>query len=245
MKILLVDDEQPLLKALGRSLTALGHTVCTANGAVKALREMEAETPDVVISDIKMPEMNGLDLLERIRVQFVGTPVILMTGYGTETTAISALQNGAYDYIRKPVRLEKLLDILDQIDSRRHLEAKWVLEYEGYAPGGYAGALEKLIERIPTEADGTTLQVAAKCRRTERLWQQVEPVLQKLCTEKEIKNLNAFLKESTDLMAWLLSESEALAKIANQIRTTLSAQTNPLLPAHTTQPAASLSTSTD
>ncbi len=122
MNLLLVDDEPTILKTISRFLVAHGHCVRTTSSGIEALHRMEEETPDVVISDITMPGINGLDLLERIKVRFVSTPVILITGYSTEDTAVAALQQGAYDYLRKPVKLENLISILDQIDERRRIE---------------------------------------------------------------------------------------------------------------------------
>ena len=120
MDILLVDDDEIALKSMGRFLRRCGHDIGTAFDGTEALQRMQETVPDVVISDIQMPGMNGLDLLEAIRVRFSGIPVILITGHGSVATAVSALQKGAYDYIRKPVQLEKLVAALERIDEREY-----------------------------------------------------------------------------------------------------------------------------
>ncbi len=81
---------------------------------------MASDPPDLVISDIQMPEMDGIEYLKRIREDDPDLPVILMTGYATVDSAVSALRNRACDYLKKPVSLQQLQACIDRIvrDSR-------------------------------------------------------------------------------------------------------------------------------
>lgn len=116
MNILLVDDEEVVLKSLGRFLTRCGHRLRTAADGLEALRHMEEERPDVVISDVRMPGVDGLDLLERVRVRFPATSVVLITGHGE---VAASRPKGVCDCLRKPVRLEDLMAVLERIDRER------------------------------------------------------------------------------------------------------------------------------
>jgi DNA-binding NtrC family response regulator len=81
----------------------------------EACRCVGEDPPDLVITDIQMPGMDGIALLKSIRERYPDLPVILMTGHETVETAVAALRNRAYDYFRKPVELQNLLDCIDRI----------------------------------------------------------------------------------------------------------------------------------
>ena len=115
MNILLVDDEEVVLKSLGRFLTRCGHRLRTAPDGVEALRCVEEETPDVVISDVRMSDVDGLDLLERVKGRFPSLPVVLITGHWNREVAASARRKGVYDCLRKPVRIEDLMAVLERV----------------------------------------------------------------------------------------------------------------------------------
>ena len=103
IRVLLVDDEEAILRGFGRLLTVAGHAVVMAPDGVKAFAALEAGTFDVVVSDIRMPGMDGLALLRAIRGRDLDVPVIFMTGSPTLETAVEAIQYGAYQYLMKPV----------------------------------------------------------------------------------------------------------------------------------------------
>ncbi len=101
MKILIVDDDQQMRKAMDIAIKRFGYQTVLALNGKDALRRID-ESIDVVISDIKMPGMNGVDLLKEIKKLFVSLPVILITAYGTVQLAVKALKLGASDFILKP-----------------------------------------------------------------------------------------------------------------------------------------------
>ncbi|OGG44703.1 MAG: hypothetical protein A3F84_28785 [Candidatus Handelsmanbacteria bacterium RIFCSPLOWO2_12_FULL_64_10] len=123
MNILMADDDPTVLKTVGTFLSARGHRVRTASDGSEALRLMAEETPDLVISDIQMPGMDGIAFLKAIRGQFPDLPVILMTGYATVETAVAALRNRAYDYLKKPVQLEELQACIARVERNNRLKA--------------------------------------------------------------------------------------------------------------------------
>jgi len=106
--ILIVEDEPDLGKVLLEGLSQNGYTVHLAENAEKALKLFNHKPFDLVISDVRLPDMSGLQLLDNIKSRSVPTPVILMTGFGTVQNAVEAIRKGAFDYILKPFPLEIL-----------------------------------------------------------------------------------------------------------------------------------------
>lgn len=118
MKILLVDDEPEILEVIAEFLELKGHAVETANNGKSGLDMVLGHNDfDLVFSDIGMPEMDGLTLLEKIRSNAIDTPVILISGQGDVSNTIRALQLGALDFIVKPVYLKSVEEALDKIET--------------------------------------------------------------------------------------------------------------------------------
>ena len=108
IKILVVDDEQGLCAGIQEALRREGYAVDGSTDARGALRLAEQRLYNLVISDIKMPEMSGLELLRAVRARTRDTLFILMTAYGTVESAVEAMKEGAYDYLSKPIDLKRL-----------------------------------------------------------------------------------------------------------------------------------------
>ncbi len=108
-KILVVDDKEMMRDSVATTLTRKGHVVTTAPGGVEALEKITKRRFDAVVTDLQMPEMDGLTLLAEIRAIDEQLPVVFMTAYGTVETAVEAMKKGAYDYITKPFSGDELL----------------------------------------------------------------------------------------------------------------------------------------
>jgi len=131
MEILLVDDEEHILQILGDFLVDCGYEVCTAEDGVEALQILEQKGDvDLIVSDIRMPRLDGLKLLQAVRVRFPGIPVVLMTGHGDEDVAAAALHEGANDYLRKPVKLNEFMACVEQVEARSRLESEVLDNYQ-------------------------------------------------------------------------------------------------------------------
>lgn len=128
--ILIVDDEPDMLHLLKRSLESdLDCRIETAGSGNSALQILSQDHFDLVLTDIKMPEMDGLELLEHIRQDMPDLTVVMMTGHGSIESAVKAMQNGAYDFITKPfdldalvVRLQKALERSTLLKENRRLQ---------------------------------------------------------------------------------------------------------------------------
>ena len=107
--ILIVDDEKNYTAVLSVVLQEEGYETLTANSAAEALATLKIEDVDLVVTDMKMPGMDGLELLGRVKQQWPDIPVIMMTAHGTVDKAVEAMQKGAYTFILKPFDNERLV----------------------------------------------------------------------------------------------------------------------------------------
>ena len=115
--ILIVDDEENLCALFSDSLTQ-GYRVITASNGQKALQLAREENPDLILLDIKMPGMDGIEVLKKIKKLREEIVVIMLTGYGTLETAREAMKLGAYDYVTKPVDLFLLRSLVNEALGR-------------------------------------------------------------------------------------------------------------------------------
>ncbi|MDR4495338.1 MAG: sigma-54-dependent transcriptional regulator [Nitrospirales bacterium] len=120
--ICVVDDEPAILNTLSSILEDEGYQVLEAKTGVEALKVVRSDSPDLVILDIWMPEMDGLEALKRLRSQFPHLLVVMMSGHGSIETAVKATKLGAYDYLEKPLDLEKVTILVRNALHQRKLE---------------------------------------------------------------------------------------------------------------------------
>jgi DNA-binding NarL/FixJ family response regulator len=127
-KILLVDDEESILFGLGNALMKEGYEVDTASNGEVAIERLKTEPYDLTITDLVMDRLGGIDILKKAKEINSNSLVILLTGHGNLTSAIQALQLGAFDYIEKPCEKNTLLKKVDaalsQLDLKREIEEK-------------------------------------------------------------------------------------------------------------------------
>lgn len=119
--VLVVDDDPMIRQLLNEALTMEGYQATTAEDGEKALQALEKHAVDVIITDLSMPGMNGLELIRRTNIDHPHVPKIIITGAGTLENAIEAIRIGAYDYIRKPLNLGELWIVLDRAVKNRSL----------------------------------------------------------------------------------------------------------------------------
>lgn len=121
MQVLLIDDERAIRRALREILEFEGCVVDEAENGAQALEKIKANSYDLLFSDIKMPQMDGLELLDQILALGIETPVIMISGHGTVETAVGAIKKGAFDFIEKPLDLNRILVLLRQVKDRNLL----------------------------------------------------------------------------------------------------------------------------
>ena len=158
--IMIVDDEPSILRSLGGALEDEGYRILTANDGLRALKKIEEEPPDLVLLDIWMPGIDGIETLKRLRAQHAGLPVIMISGHGSIETAVTATKLGAFDFIEKPLSLEKTLVTVQNALSFRQLnDDNLILRQKAerhHRLTGTSPAIQRLretIERVaPTQA---------------------------------------------------------------------------------------------
>ena len=121
IRLLVVDDEQSIRRLCMTIGTALGFSCTEAESAEAALPRLEADTPDLVLTDLKLPTQTGVALLKQTKAMLPRTEVAIMTGHGSIESAVDAMKLGAYDYIEKPFRVEKMRMLLQRMAEKVRL----------------------------------------------------------------------------------------------------------------------------
>ena len=158
-RILVVDDEPAARSALAELLKEEGYEVRSAADGFKALGRVDAWGPDVLITDLKMPGMSGVELMHKLREKVPDVSVVVMTAYGSIETAVSALQDGAQDFLTKPISLPHLLTVLERVLEHRALREE----------------ARKLRERLAAQQPASHA-LAGNCRAIRQLRDLVEQV---------------------------------------------------------------------
>lgn len=120
-RLLVVDDEKSICSTIEAAMKAIGHQVEVADSGELALAMMRRTPPDILLTDLRMDGMSGLDLLGKTREYFPSVTVVIMTAYGTIDTAVAAMKSGAYDYLVKPFTPEQLEHLVERIEEFRRL----------------------------------------------------------------------------------------------------------------------------
>jgi DNA-binding NtrC family response regulator len=125
MKLMLVDDEERFLSTTKKLLARKGLNIVTALSGADALQKLRSENIHVVILDVKMPGMDGIDTLKEIKKRFPLVEVIMLTGHATVESAVDGLKSGANDYLMKPADIDELVEKADEaFVKRQRIEEK-------------------------------------------------------------------------------------------------------------------------
>ncbi|MGM0452870.1 MAG: sigma-54-dependent transcriptional regulator [Thermodesulfobacteriota bacterium] len=158
--ILIVDDSDSILKSLSGILMDEGFETMTATNGYEALQHIEEDPPDLVLLDIWMPGIDGLETLKEIKQQYPGMQVVMITGHGNIETAVNATKTGAYDFIEKPLNIDRVIVAINNAlnfrrleEENRYLRKKTI---EKYAITGHSQPAAELKKQIgiaaPTDA---------------------------------------------------------------------------------------------
>ena len=135
-KILIVEDDEFLLKSVARIISSKGYAALMASNGRDALEIIKNEHPALILSDLRMPVMDGLDLLEEVSIENPETPVIIFSGVGAKPDIIQAFRSGAWDYITKPIEdFDELIEKIEQTLIRAQMAY------------GYSESMEKAVEK--------------------------------------------------------------------------------------------------
>ncbi|MCP3950656.1 MAG: sigma-54-dependent Fis family transcriptional regulator, partial [Desulfobacterales bacterium] len=124
-KILVIDDEDDIRSLLSNILESDGYHVITASNGCEGLEQFQAHDPALVLTDVKMPILDGIGVLREIKAKQSEADVIILTGHSDEATAVDCLRLGAYDYFRKPLEnIDVFLSTIERVIERRDLKQK-------------------------------------------------------------------------------------------------------------------------
>jgi two-component system response regulator HydG len=191
LKIMIVDDEMIVRESFRHWFEKIGHEVDTAASGPDALKKLDKTAFDLLFVDIKMPGMNGIDLLQRIKADYPDTTVVIITAYGSIETAVTAMKLGASDYLLKPFKPDHLTLVMEKIKQQRKLTSEYrymkdrldhITRFDNII--GNSAPMEKIFDMIPevAESDASVLltgesgtgkelvakAIHAKSRRAER-----------------------------------------------------------------------------
>src|SRR5579862_6215699 len=113
--ILIVDDKEMMRDSLSLAMARAGHKAVTTGDPSEAPGLVRQHRPACVITDLKMPKMDGIELLQKIRAESPDVPVVLMTAFATISTAVQAMRLGAFDYVQKPFESDEILMVVDRV----------------------------------------------------------------------------------------------------------------------------------
>jgi len=159
-KILIIDDERAIRNTLKDILTYERHEVELAQDGFEGLEKLNSNKYDIVLCDIKMPKMDGIEVLSEIMARDIDIPVVMISGHGTVETAVEAIKKGAYDFIEKPLDLNRLLVVIKNATERgshvaeiKTLKQKLNRKYEMVGESPAIRHIKEIIERVaPTDA---------------------------------------------------------------------------------------------
>ena len=129
-KVLIVDDEKDFVEMFAMRLTEQGEKVSTARSGMEALKLLEKTPIDVVILDIRMPGMDGIDTLKQIKALYPVVEIILLTGHGSTETAVKGMKLGAFDYLMKPADFEDIKIKLENARKRKDEQEERIRQAE-------------------------------------------------------------------------------------------------------------------
>lgn len=133
VKVLLVDDDRKFLSQLGDFVTDCGYSIFSATHPDQAISLAKIHNPNIAIVDLKLPDMDGIELLRQLKALDQDIIVVIMTGYPTVESTVLSVREGAYDYLKKPINLSEIESVLKRA-SERHLLHKQVRDKKSSSP---------------------------------------------------------------------------------------------------------------
>jgi two-component system nitrogen regulation response regulator NtrX len=159
-KILIIDDEKSIRNTLKEILSYEDYEISLAENGLEGIELAKTDEFDVILCDIKMPQMDGIEVLEKIQELGLDTPVIMISGHGNIDTAVDAIKKGAFDFLEKPLDLNRILitirNAMDKsklITETKVLKRKVSKKYEMIGSSGVLESVNKMIDKVaPTDA---------------------------------------------------------------------------------------------
>ncbi len=159
-KIVIIDDEAPILELMGKVVQKMGHEASLHLTGRDGMAAVEKQRPEVLIVDLRIGDMNGLQIIQDCRSRFPGTEVIMVTGYGSVETAVEAMKLGAFDYLTKPFELDDLQRTINRAMQKAPSQGKAAGKVDLYSPIappsnliGASGLIKEILRLVEKVAD--------------------------------------------------------------------------------------------
>lgn len=123
-KILFVDDDTSMQMAISKLVSSLGHEIDVASDGIEGLSKFKKNNYDLIITDIRMPNLDGKDFVKRLKIIDKDAVIVVLTGYGSVPSAVELIKLGAYDYLEKPINFEELEMSLNRALEKRQMESQ-------------------------------------------------------------------------------------------------------------------------
>jgi signal transduction histidine kinase len=204
-RILIIDDEEAARYGIARALTVAGYCLAEAANGREAMELVGSFQPDVIVSDINMPELDGLSLLRQLRDRGDSMPVILVTAYGSQERVLEALRAGAYDYIAKPFEIDELRAVVRNAWERQRLAEQNRRYREAIAQSERLATLGRLVAGITHEINNPLGAMVSGVDTLDR-------VVRKLSSQQGESEVTAMAASAAR------SAREAGARIGNVVR---------------------------
>ena len=174
--ILTIDDQEYVRSSIKNFLEDYDYSVIEAENGRIGLETFEHEKPDLLLVDLRMPELDGLDVLKKVREESPETPVVIVSGTGVLRDAVVALRLGAWDYILKPIEdMEVLLHVVSKSLEKARLSRENIC---------YRQNMERMVEQRTRELDKTNRELLAEIDERKRVEQQREELLKILASKR-------------------------------------------------------------
>jgi PAS domain S-box-containing protein len=206
IRVLLVDDEENFRRAIARRLSKRGMLVEQAGTGEECLSILEKGPVDVVVLDVKMPGMNGFEVLPQIKKEYPGTGVILLTGHASVQDGVEGIKSGAFDYLTKPLEFEHLVCKIEQAYARTRQEE----EKRDEAESRYQALLQSVTDYVIAINNNCQILMANNLSRNEfgmyqdgfcyRAWKKRDKKCEDCLVEKSFKDGNSRLSEEAVVM---------------------------------------------
>jgi signal transduction histidine kinase len=231
MNILLVDDTPSARDPMELQLKVLGHTVTTAADGLEALSFLNGLAFELVMTDIQMPNMDGLELLRRSRQLVPGQDVIMVTGYGDMDSALEALRLGARDYLLKPVSLEELSAAVSQVVERHRMARRLQEQERRLRQAEKMAELGVVAAGVAHEINNPNTFIRGNVQLIAKFWDVIDPFL-RAALEWGVPapdRLGFVRAEMPRTLEGILAGSERIRRIVENTAAFTSNQTQPPL----------------
>ncbi|MCK5706809.1 MAG: response regulator [Candidatus Aureabacteria bacterium] len=217
MKILIVDDEKVIRDSLSDFLEKAGHSVETTENAVKALYVFEKGLIDVCIMDIRMPGIDGVELLEKTKASYPDTYYIMITGHGDMNDAVNCLKLGAYNYLRKPVNLDELISNLERIEQKEKMKKELEEHREKMNFSEKIAAIGTLATGFAHSVNNPLAFLKGNYEQLNKLCSLMQKSFNNNGDAKDKKKIEFLLKEMPEILESSIKAIDRIKEIQKQI----------------------------